>query len=163
MAAVARSRGIEVSVTKLEDWPVVARDVLHAARSWHWIDPPVRARVAARAIRSGGRWLACWNREIDPDIERARDRVYQEHPPQEFAGLAAVAAHGGRRTAVVTMARMSDAAHSAEEAHPGVGLLPPDLTEEQLAAAPVLASVDALLIEDLEEEQDEAFAAALAS
>ena len=62
-----------------------------------------------------------------------------------------------------TMARMSDAAHSAEETHPGVGLLPRDLTEEQLAAAPVLASVDTLLIEDLDEDEDEAFAAALAS
>ncbi len=61
------------------------------------------------------------------------------------------------------MGVMSDAAHSAEEVPPGVGLLPPDLTEEQLAAAPVMASIDALLIEDLDQDEDEAFAAALIS
>jgi hypothetical protein len=41
--------------------------------------------------------------------------------------------------------------------------LPSDLTDEQLAAAPVLASADTLLIEELSEEEDEAFAAALGS
>jgi hypothetical protein len=42
-------------------------------------------------------------------------------------------------------------------------LLPGDLTDDQLAAAPVLASADALLIEDLSEDEDDAFAAALDS
>jgi hypothetical protein len=41
--------------------------------------------------------------------------------------------------------------------------LPSDLTDEQLAAAPVLASADTLFIEELSEEEDEAFAAALGS
>ena len=59
------------------------------------------------------------------------------------------------------MGVMSDAAHNAEEVPLGVGLLPPDLTQDQLAAAPVMTSIEALLIEDLDE--DEAFAAALAS
>jgi len=40
-------------------------------------------------------------------------------------------------------------------------LLPDDLTEEQLDAAPVLASIDTLLLEDLSEDEDDAFAAAL--
>lgn len=61
------------------------------------------------------------------------------------------------------MCVMSDAAHNAEEVPLGVGLLPPDLTQNQLAAAPVMTSVDALLIEDLDEDEDEAFAAALTS
>jgi len=39
-------------------------------------------------------------------------------------------------------------------------LLPADLTDDQLAAAPVLASIDALLIENLSEDEDDAFAAA---
>jgi hypothetical protein len=43
----------------------------------------------------------------------------------------------------------------------GTSSLPRDLTPEELAAAPVLASVDALLIDDLSE--DEAFAAALSA
>ncbi len=45
----------------------------------------------------------------------------------------------------------------------GTALLPSDLTDEQLAAAPVLTSIDALLIDDLSEDEDEAFAAALDS
>lgn len=61
------------------------------------------------------------------------------------------------------MCVMSDAAHSAEVVSPGVGLLPPDLTEDQLDAAPVMASIDALLIEGLDEDEDKAFAAALDS
>lgn len=61
------------------------------------------------------------------------------------------------------MSVMSDAAHNAEEVPLGVGPLPPDLTLDQLAAAPVMRSIDALLIEDLDEDEDEAFAAALTS
>lgn len=40
-------------------------------------------------------------------------------------------------------------------------VLPSDLTEGQLAAAPVLGSVDALLVEELSEVEDDAFAAAV--
>lgn len=57
---------------------------------------------------------------------------------------------------------MSDAAHDQEHLPPqGTSLLPPDLTPGQLAQAPVLASIDVLLIEDLSDDEDEAFAAAL--
>lgn len=56
---------------------------------------------------------------------------------------------------------MSDAAHSGDSRPHGTDLLPRDLTEDQLAAAPVLDSIDALLIDDLSEDEDEAFAAAL--
>ena len=39
--------------------------------------------------------------------------------------------------------------------------MPSDLTEDQLAAAPDLASIDNLVIEELSEDEDEAFATAL--
>jgi hypothetical protein len=42
-------------------------------------------------------------------------------------------------------------------------LLPADLTDDQLEAAPVLDSIDFLLVEDLSEDEDDAFAAALES
>ncbi|MDH4074912.1 MAG: hypothetical protein OEW29_03160 [Acidimicrobiia bacterium] len=58
---------------------------------------------------------------------------------------------------------MSNAARHADEVPQGLALLPGDLTEEQLLAAPVMVSIDALLIEDLDEDEDEAFAAALGS
>ncbi|MGH9121390.1 MAG: hypothetical protein ACRDYC_05515 [Acidimicrobiales bacterium] len=57
---------------------------------------------------------------------------------------------------------MSDAVRHSEGPH-GTGLLPSDLTEEQLAAAPVLASADALVIEDLSDEDYDRFIAALSS
>lgn len=58
---------------------------------------------------------------------------------------------------------VSDAAHRHEEAPQGTGLLPRDLDDVQLAAAPVLGSVDALLIDDLSVEEDDAFFAAIRS
>ena len=58
---------------------------------------------------------------------------------------------------------MSDQAHEDLGRPLGPSSLPRDLTPEELAAAPVLASVDALLIDDLSEDEDEAFAAALSA
>ena len=52
--------------------------------------------------------------------------------------------------------------HDRDRPH-GTSLLPRDLTAEDLAAAPVLASADALLIEDLTADEDDAFSAALSS
>lgn len=62
-----------------------------------------------------------------------------------------------------TIVQVSDAAHRQDEAPHGTALLPSDLNEEQLAAAPALVSIDTLLIEELSEEEDDAFAAALDS
>lgn len=58
---------------------------------------------------------------------------------------------------------MSDAVDRRDGTPHGTALLPADLSEAQLDAAPVLASVDALLIEDLTDDEDDAFAAALDS
>jgi hypothetical protein len=58
---------------------------------------------------------------------------------------------------------VSDGArHPAEYPH-GTGLLPRDLSEDELDAAPVLASADALVIDELTDAEDDAFAAALSS
>jgi len=64
------------------------------------------------------------------------------------------------------MVGVSDTADRQHESAHGSALLPSDLsdlTDEQLAAAPVLASIDTLLIEELSEDEDEAFAATLDS
>lgn len=58
---------------------------------------------------------------------------------------------------------VSDAAHDHDGSPHGTSRLPSDLTEDQLATAPVLASIDALVIEELSEDEDNAFAAALGS
>jgi hypothetical protein len=56
---------------------------------------------------------------------------------------------------------VSDAAQHQDESPHGTALLPRDLTDEQLAAAPVLGSIDTLLIEELSADEDDAFAVAL--
>ena len=61
------------------------------------------------------------------------------------------------------MVVVSDAAHPADQASHGTAMLSEDMTEDQLAEAPVLASIDALVIEELSEDEDDAFAAALES
>jgi len=58
---------------------------------------------------------------------------------------------------------VSDAADHRDHAPHGTALLPGELTEDQLAAAPVLTSIDTLLIEELSVDEDEAFATALDS
>jgi hypothetical protein len=57
---------------------------------------------------------------------------------------------------------MSDAFRQPDAPH-GTALLANDLTEDQLATAPVLTSIDRLVIEGLSADQDDAFAAALDS
>jgi len=52
--------------------------------------------------------------------------------------------------------------HAAQPNSPrGVLGLPPDLTADELAAAPILGSLDALTIDDLTDEEADAFFAAL--
>jgi len=65
---------------------------------------------------------------------------------------------GGR-----TLVAVSDAVRPSGEAPHGTSLLSTDLTDDQLDAAPVLDSIDSLLIEELSEDEDDAFAAALES
>ncbi len=56
-------RGLDVEVvqTRFEDWtgPWGTFDAVVAATSWHWVDPAVRYRLAAAALRPGGH-LATW-------------------------------------------------------------------------------------------------------
>lgn len=58
---------------------------------------------------------------------------------------------------------VSDAVRPSGEAPQETSLLPADLTDDQLDAGPVLDSIDALLIDDLSDDEDDAFAAALES
>ena len=62
----------------------------------------------------------------------------------------------------ITLVPVSDAAaHQRDEVPRGTGLLPADLTPDQLASAPTMSSVDVLLIDDLTDDEDDAFAAAV--
>ena len=80
-------------------------------------------------------------------------------PPTSWSPLSPAVDAASRRT----MVGVSDAADQPDQAPHGTELLPSDLTEDQLAAAPVLTSIDTLLIEELSVDEDEAFANALGS
>lgn len=55
VAAPEGDLDVEVVVSSFEDWPLPAEpfDVLVAFTAWHWLDPEMRARKAAAALRAG--------------------------------------------------------------------------------------------------------------
>lgn len=63
MAEVARRRGLEVEVSKIEDWDPAGRafDVAVAGQVWHWVEPAAGAAALSRALRPGGRAVLFWN------------------------------------------------------------------------------------------------------
>lgn len=101
--------------------------------------------------------VRCRSRRRDRAVEYSSDRV---KPVGEAGGPNAL---DGRWTRRRTLVDVSDLARNSDDAPKGTSLLPRPLTDNELAAAPVLASADALLIDDLTDDEDDAFAAALAS
>ena len=62
MAAVARSHGLDVVVSRFEDWrPEDHFDLVCAGQAWHWIDPQVGYEHAAEVLRPGGHLAVFWN------------------------------------------------------------------------------------------------------
>jgi SAM-dependent methyltransferase len=63
MADLARQRGLEVEVTKFEDWDPAGRafDAVIAGQAWHWVDPVAGATKAAQALRPSGLLALFWN------------------------------------------------------------------------------------------------------
>lgn len=85
MAAVLRAKalaGVEVVVSRFEDWDGPAGDVdlIFAAQSWHWVD---RARGYERArslLRPGGAIALMWN--IPANRYSEHEEAYLTHAPQ---------------------------------------------------------------------------------
>jgi SAM-dependent methyltransferase len=79
MAAVARRSGIEVEISRFEDWDAAGRtfDLLISGQAWHWVDPVAGAAKAAVALRPGGRIGLFWNWASQrPAVKAALDDVY---------------------------------------------------------------------------------------
>jgi ubiquinone/menaquinone biosynthesis C-methylase UbiE len=53
---LAHCRSVQLIVAAFEDWPLPARpfDAVVSATAFHWLDPAVRVRRAAEALRPGG-------------------------------------------------------------------------------------------------------------
>jgi SAM-dependent methyltransferase len=112
MADLARQRGLQVEVTKFEDWDPAGRafGAVIAGQAWHWIDPVAGAAKAAQALRPAGRLAVFWNvSQPPPDLGEAFGAVFRRvlpgapalgrRPPaaDAYSGLCAKAADGMRQ------------------------------------------------------------------
>lgn len=99
MAMVARQKLadfplVQIHVGAFEDWPVEpgAFDLVFSATAFHWIDPAVRYRKAALALKQGGALALCWNKHVQLPASRGffeacqpfYNRAFPEH---DFQGL----------------------------------------------------------------------------
>lgn len=68
MADIARAKGLEVEVSRFEEWSPLGRsfDLVISAQAWHWIDPVRGARRAAEALRAEGRLGLFWSFGEEP-------------------------------------------------------------------------------------------------
>ncbi|WP_213013321.1 class I SAM-dependent methyltransferase [Paractinoplanes toevensis] len=74
MAEQARRQGLEVEVSKFEDWDPRGRqfDTVVAAQAWHWVDPIAGATKAAGILTPAGRIALIWNvMEPEPAARKA--------------------------------------------------------------------------------------------
>ncbi|SDR90906.1 Methyltransferase domain-containing protein [Brevibacterium siliguriense] len=70
MAAVARSKGLDVDVSTFEDWDPHGRtfDLVSFGQSFHWVDPLVALPKVRTVLRPGGILALAWN-DIEPISE----------------------------------------------------------------------------------------------
>lgn len=92
MAAVARQKlaefpAVEIHTGAFESWPLepAAFDLVFSATAFHWIDPAVRYRKTAAALRPGGALALCWNKHLEVpasgDFFEVSQQLYQEAFP----------------------------------------------------------------------------------
>jgi SAM-dependent methyltransferase len=90
MAAFARGSGVQVEVSRFEEWDAADRDfdAVVAGTAWHWVDPVAGAVKAARVLRAGGR-LAPFHHVFQPPAEIAEvtAEVYRRVVPDSPFGF----------------------------------------------------------------------------
>jgi SAM-dependent methyltransferase len=95
MAAVARRHGVEVTVSRFEDWPAQPRDLVFSAQAWHWVDPARGAAKAAEVLAPGARWAGFWNWETDERLDDTLTRSYEQHAPALLTDRSRLASRSG--------------------------------------------------------------------
>jgi SAM-dependent methyltransferase len=81
---------VEVQVTDFESWrPREHVGLLLSAQAWHWLDPQLRWRRAAEALRRGGAVAALWTLPVWERIplRAALDEVYAATVPEMAPGF----------------------------------------------------------------------------
>jgi SAM-dependent methyltransferase len=83
MASVASRHGVDVVVSRFEDWRPGRRfDLVCSGQAWHWIDPDVGYRRAAEVLRPGGRLALFWNSyHYDADTSAVFTAVFGRRAP----------------------------------------------------------------------------------
>lgn len=84
MAAISRSHGVAVIVSRFEQWTPPRSDfqLVAAGTVWHWVDPAVGYDRAASALRSGGSLAIFRNFDrYDADVAAIIDRNLRRHAP----------------------------------------------------------------------------------
>ncbi|WP_025779618.1 class I SAM-dependent methyltransferase [Brevibacterium sp. VCM10] len=98
MAAVARSKGLDVDVSTFEDWDAQGRDfdLVSFGQSFHWVDPAVALPKVRTMLRPGGSLALAWN-DIRPQGElktRLNAVVARFHADGRTASLGSRASRG---------------------------------------------------------------------
>lgn len=84
MAEFARGTGVDVEISKFEDWNGSPHrfDAVVAGMTWHWVDPLNGAVKAGEALRSGGLLSLFWNVFQPPaDLQEAFAAAYRKAVP----------------------------------------------------------------------------------
>jgi SAM-dependent methyltransferase len=98
MAAVARSKGLDVEVAHFERWADAGRrfDLITAGQAWHWVAPEAGAAKAATVLRDRGRIALFWNFSCLPAPLRSEiEAVYTRLAPA-IAGSTALGHYADR-------------------------------------------------------------------
>lgn len=85
MAAIARSKRLEVEVAGFEQWEDRGRrfDLLVSGQAWHWIDPRAGALRAAAVLRRSARIGLFWNfADLPGELAAELRSIYRRLAPE---------------------------------------------------------------------------------
>jgi SAM-dependent methyltransferase len=117
MAAVARSKGLEVDVASFESWDDRGRrfDLVICAQAWHWIDPRAGAVKAADVLCAEGRLGVFWNFGRPPaDVRERLAPIYKRLEPDLHSFSVILGNHRGQVASTETALAASGAFKGVE-------------------------------------------------
>ncbi len=101
MAEIARAKGLEVEVSRFEEWDGGERrfDLVASGQAWHWVEPVKGAKRAAAVLAESGRIGLFWNLGDPPAAVREKlAPVYARLEP-DLENYSVVTDDRGRRAA----------------------------------------------------------------